>query len=165
MIQKQAPVVLLALILASCSNKIYYIDYEAYPVLPISGTSKKLRALSELKPGLQERMFYGNYGGPGNSGGRPVDALDALFYDHDRAYVEGYRLKQLRESDRVLVEGLKALDTTNLSPQALAFRESAINFLSRRMSGWVGKPRDVKWGLRGKQRAFPMSEYRGSSRE
>ncbi|MEM9479451.1 MAG: hypothetical protein AAGA58_07345 [Verrucomicrobiota bacterium] len=161
----QAPALLLALMLVSCSNKVYYIDYEAYPVLPISGTSKKLRAMSKVKPGLKEKLFYGNYGGPGNNGGRPIDALDALFYEHDKAYVEGYRLRKLRESDRALVEGLEALDADGLSPKALAFREASINFFSRRISGWIGKPRDVKWGLRRKQQAFPISEYPGANRE
>ncbi len=151
--------------LTGCAKKIYYIDFDRYPQLPITGTSKVFRKMAEARPDVKKELFYGDYGGPGNNGTKPNDEMDRLFYEHDRAYIEGYRLRHLRDSDRKLVAGLKAIDEETLTPEALAYRNKAIKFFESPMSAWVGKPRDVRWGMRGKKRVFDMSEYPGTAPE
>lgn len=66
---------------------------------------------------------YGNYGGPGYSGGGrgeganftapPVDDLDDLFRDHDIAYQNARGTDDIDEADRELVAGISSLPERN----------------------------------------------------
>ena len=153
-----------AAFLSSCANKTYYIDYGAYPVLPITSTSKTLRAMGRTNPKFRKKAFYGNYGGPGNNGGAPIDAMDKLFYEHDRAYIECVKLSELRDADEALINGLEALDENTLSEHAIDYRDRATGFFLKPLSQFIGKPRDVRLGIRSEKRAFPIEEYPGPKR-
>jgi hypothetical protein len=73
---------------------------------------------------------YGNYGGPNYSDGRvllptevtplttpPVDALDALFQEHDRAYNNSSDPLTLAQADLGLIRGIAALSDDQLSAE------------------------------------------------
>ena len=70
--------------------------------------------------------------------------------DHDLAYLQGLTLEELIASDRLLISQLEALDTTNFSPQAEAYRQRAIGYFNQRISRIVGKPPDVVIGKKRK---------------
>jgi hypothetical protein len=73
---------------------------------------------------------YGNYGGPGYTGGTtdplqwnytiaPVDALDALFKLHDRAYdLSITPVEDRPEADLALIQGIARLPEGRLDAQA-----------------------------------------------
>ncbi len=128
---------------ASCEYRPVYLNKSEYPVLPSSKRTEQRRDRGERDPVYEERMFWGNYGGPGDLGGRPVDELDRLFYEHDLAYTQGVRMRELMEADRELVRKLKALDPAKLSSDANAYRKRAILFFKLPVSRWIGKPSDV----------------------
>ncbi len=115
----------------------------SYPMLPCAPYSEELRAKAAGNPELRDRFFWGNYGGPGCSGGEPVDAMDQLFYQHDIAYLEGIKLRDLRRADRLLIRQLKALDPDALTPEARSYRRKAMVYFRLPISRWVGKPKDV----------------------
>ncbi len=119
-----------------------------YPVLPVAAPSTYWQARAERNPALKEKLCWENYGGPGNRGGEPVDAMDRLFYAHDIAYVQKFRIKELREDDRVLVRGLEAIDPATLSARGRAYRKRAIAFFKCPLSRWIGKPREVLLRMR-----------------
>ena len=68
-------------------------------------------------------LTYGNYGGPGWSGGEfqhdrakirwevnPSDDMDVLFYDHDYAWNYAKHVEDLRQADQTLIDSLRRLD-------------------------------------------------------
>lgn len=114
-----------------------------YPELPASSFAAKLRAKAKVDPDLRVKMFWGNYGGPGNRGGPPRDEMDWLFYGHDLSYLQGVRLRELRASDRQLVRDLKKIDAGSLSLRGRAYRERAMLYFRLPISRWIGKPTDV----------------------
>ena len=74
---------------------------------------------------------YGNYGGLNYSDGRllgpgqtpsfsaqPVDALDALFLEHDRVYYSSVDPDVLAQADLILLEGIRNLPDAALSGEA-----------------------------------------------
>lgn len=128
---------------SSCEYRPVYLNKSEYPTLPSSKRTEQRRARGERDPVYEERMFWGNYGGPGDLGGQPVDEMDRLFYEHDLAYTQGVRMQELLEADRELVRQLTALDPATLSPEADAYRKRAILFFKLPVSRWIGKPGDV----------------------
>src|SRR3954463_8401173 len=84
---------------------------------------------------------YGEYGGPGYSGGevltsptqqvdysvQPVDALDALFRLHDQAY-DSPDLSVRAQGDFDLIKGISKLPSGQLDPEASAYAGLATLF-------------------------------------
>ena len=128
---------------SSCEYRPVYLKKSDYPVLPLSNRTEQRRARGERNPVYEERMFWGNYGGPGDLGGLPIDEMDRMFYDHDLSYIRGVRMRELLKADRELARRLKALDPVTLSPEADAYRKRAILFFQLPVSRWIGKPKDV----------------------
>lgn len=140
-------------LLASCatSRSTYDLDYTQYPRLP--GTSAIFRTIARLTPGVKNKAFYGNYGGPGSKPGPPVDDMDEMFRRHDIAYFEGATLDELLASDALLVQRLKALDPASLSKEAAAYRARVIRFFESGKRTF-GKSRDV---VGGRKRPFTVT--------
>lgn len=137
-------------VLSSCSAKVLHIDYYAYPQLPELTSSKFLKKLAMSSPKLEAKAFYGNYGGPGNKAGKPVDAMDELFWLHDIAYLESYKYRQMRQADIDLIAGLEKVDSSKLTPGGELYRLRAIDYFSSPVSRVVGKPISVILGLKKK---------------
>lgn len=91
-------------------------------------------------PLTKKKAFWGNYGGPGNRGGAPVDAMDEIFRRHDISYLEAMSYAETVKSDGVLVERLEALDEGAMSTEAKRFRRSAVRFFKSPMGKVLGKP-------------------------
>lgn len=104
-------------------------------------------------------LTYGNYGGPGWSGGEfqhdrllikwevpPSDDMDVLFYDHDLAWNYAKSKDDLIRADQILVDSLRKLDpnprkwfnppTRNSIWWARFYRHAAI--LTFRTKLWLG---------------------------
>jgi len=114
-----------------------------FPSLPCGEFSESLRAKAMGNPDLGAKFFWGNYGGPGCLGGEPVDSMDWLFYQHDVAYLDGVKLRELRAADRLLIRQLKEIDPDSLTPQGRKYRRRAIIYFRMPFSRWIGKPADV----------------------
>ena len=78
--------------LTGCSTRTVVIDYESYPKLPMTVPVKVLRFVAK-GPLTRDKAFWGNYGGPGNEGGEPVDAMDEFFRQHDVSYLEALTME------------------------------------------------------------------------
>jgi hypothetical protein len=107
---------------------------------PDSTISAVFRAVQKGIPYTSKRAFWGNYGGSGNAGGKPIDEMDELFRRHDIVYVEAKSLPVLREADRQLVAALKRIDPTTLPPEGREFRDTAIHFMDSPVAETVAKP-------------------------
>jgi hypothetical protein len=116
------------------------VEEAAYPKLSNNVTARLYRLLLHTNPLTKKRAFYGNYGGPGNRGGAPVDAMDALFLEHDRAYLGKRSRKQMIAADQLLVEALMGIDPDILDPTGRAYRKRAITFFSSSFSRMISKP-------------------------
>ncbi len=137
----------LALLTSCATSTPQYIAKNSYPVLEMPCTTRTLRSAANATPFTRARAFYGNYGGPGNQGGKPVDQMDEFFYRHDLVYMQGTRFRQLRDSDLELADQLEEIDPKKLAPQAAAFRNRSISYM-RGFFGYITKPLDVVMGLR-----------------
>ena len=120
------------------------VDFSSYQKVPESRNSRFLRALLMAIRYTKERAFYGRYGGSGNMGGRPIDAVDALCRKHDIVYATAQAVPSLRLADQVFVTELLELDPQTLPPKARDFRGRAIAFMSRNTARFLGKP-PVTW--------------------
>ena len=116
-----------------------------------------MRYVVESNRFFKEHVLYGNYGGPGCLGGVPTDELDEIFRQHDLSYLRGVKLSELIQADRDLIEKLEALDTSQLSPQAEAYRRRAIRYFQRPISRIVGKPPKVVFGIRDRPNIIDIS--------
>ena len=103
-------------------------------------TSRLCRAALKSNPLTSKRAFYGNYGGPGDYGGVPIDFMDELFFQHDLCYCESRSLRRMIDGDKALVSALKAIDPDTLDDDARAYRKRAIAFFRSPFSRIVGKP-------------------------
>ncbi len=130
-------------LIGSCAHRPTYLKKSEFPQLPIAEASARWQERAERSPELKEKLYWKNYGGPGNRGGRPADEMDWLFYRHDLAYLEGVRLRSLRSADRELVRDLRAIDPGALDEAGRRYRKRAILFFSLPVSRWVGKPGDI----------------------
>lgn len=125
------------------SHRQVRLKQSDFPKLPAASYSAKLRAKAQIDPDLRAKFFWGNYGGPGNRGGRPVDEMDWLFYRHDLAYLQGLTLRELRQSDRQLIRALREIEPDSLTLRGRAYRKRAIFYFRMPFSRWIGKPSDV----------------------
>ncbi len=115
-------------------------DYLSYRRIPWSATSLVYRVCLKAFPFSRGRAFYGHYGGNGNEGGYPIDAMDEIFRRHDIVYREADSLRTLRWADEACVGALRLLDPSRLSPVGREFRERTILFMTSERSRWLGKP-------------------------
>lgn len=125
--------------MTSCSST-KGVNYRNYEQIPINPTSQIYRAVLKSIPYTRENAFYGNYGGSGNTGQKPIDQMDELFRRHDIVYHETTTITNMMEADRMLVLELKKIDAATLSPHGLQYRKSAINFMQSPMAFIIGKP-------------------------
>ncbi len=114
--------------------------YDNYASVPDTATGIVYRAVLKLIPYTRRNAFYGNWGGFGCRGGRPVDAMDEIFRRHDIAYTEARCYRTLCWADEACVEALKKTDPVTLKPGGRAYRERALSFFSNRSLAPVGKP-------------------------
>jgi hypothetical protein len=155
---------LLSITLSSCSSRIYHLDYTKYPKLPELAVSKMIHTVCEAIPPLEEKVYYGNYGGPGNHAGKPIDQMDEYFRQHDIAYLEGYKYRQLRGSDYQLIKNLKSIDSSTLTPAGKIYRRRVILYFASPTANFLGKPFNVLLGLRKKPVVIPGYGDQGSSK-
>jgi len=153
--------ILLAILQPSCSMRPVALHLADYPKLPTARTSLMLRALVDSNQFMRSRALWGNYGGPGDVGGVPIDPMDELFLQHDLAYLQGVKRRELLAADRRLISQLGALDAEDLSPAADNFRRRAMRYFSRPTSRVVGKPPDVLFGWK---RAPAVIDISGSDK-
>ena len=140
-------VLLVAIGVSACSSKTIDLDYASYPKIPMSLPVKTLR-LVVMNPLSKKKAIWGNYGGPGNRGGAPVDAQDALYRLHDISYLEVMKYNEIIDADRNLVEGLDRLDESKMNAHGKLFRERAIKYFSSPISRVLGKPWDLLFDTR-----------------
>ena len=132
--------------LPSCSTTTCELDLSEHPELPSARLTHAMRHIIVKSQFLRERAIWGNYGGPGCTGGRPIDQMDEWFRQHDLAYLQGVKRKELIAADKVLISQLETLEPEHLSSQADAYRRRAIRYFRRPISRVIGKPPDVLFG-------------------
>ena len=137
--------------LSGCSRKTKVLDYSQYPKLPMTVGTKSFRLLTRT-PLTRDRIYWGRYGGPGNRGGEPIDALDEIFRKHDIAYCESETREDVKKADELMIEELVALD--DLDPKAEKFRDRAVKFFTSPISQIIGKP----WALVFNKRRIPTAK-------
>ena len=152
---KYLKLILLSIALSSCSSRVYHLDYTKYPKLPELAVSKMIHTVCEAIPPLEEKVYYGNYGGPGNHAGKPIDQMDEYFRQHDVSYLQGYKYRQLRQSDYTLINNLKSIDPDTLTPRGKLYRRRVILYFASPTANIVGKPINVLLGLRKKPVVIP----------
>ncbi len=116
------------------------IDWENYERTPETPIHNAVGSLCRALPGVKKLVFYGNWGGIGNKGGKPIDAMDELFRRHDTVYCLGTSAPIVRESDIQLVARLKEIDPSTLSRHGKKYQKRAIFFFQSPMSKIVAKP-------------------------
>ncbi len=135
-----------ALLLASCASPPYQVvNYQAYEPTPLKPASKFWRGLAKGNSWTAKMAFYGNWGGSGNEGGKPVDDLDEGFRRHDIVYYECRSGVHLRTADRCLIEWLENLDESTLDDDQIQFRVRAVKFMNSPISLVLGKPPFCGW--------------------
>lgn len=160
MIRRRSPLlILIASLQCSCATKQVALDLREYPDLPTARTSLVLRAIANSNQFLRSRGLWGNYGGPGDAGGAPIDALDEIFHQHDLAYLRGVEHHELLAADRRLISQLEALDPITIGPAADAYRRRAIRYFSRPISRVVGKPPNVLFGWKTRPAIIDTSNW------
>ncbi len=127
------------LLLPSCSST-RSVDYADYERIPITTSSLAFRALAKTNPVTAEMAFYGNYGGPGNDGGKPIDKMDELFRRHDIVYYASKTKKTMRVADQELVARLRDLSPEEMDKRGQRYRTRVINFCTSPWCGVIGKP-------------------------
>jgi hypothetical protein len=116
------------------------VNYAVYERIPMRTASATFRALAKTNPLTAKRAFYGNYGGPGNGGERPLDEMDELFRRHDIVYYNARTRGTMLVADAQLIEGLNRIDPSEMSAEAITFRDRAISFFQWPGSRVIGKP-------------------------
>jgi hypothetical protein len=81
------------------------MNYTNIKQLIESSTGKNVLHENPLSPTTRFYQFHGNYAGPGNRGGMPVDKLDRAAFHHDVAY---HRSRSLPDKKEALAKRLKA---------------------------------------------------------
>ena len=145
---KTAALLILAAFQCSCATRQYELDLSEYPKLPGAKIVHSTRTLIERSEKLSHLALWGNYGGPGCVGGKPIDSMDECFRRHDLSYLQGVKRRQLIEADRLLISHLESLDPDNLTPEADVYRRRAIRYFERPISRIIGKPPNVLFGLK-----------------
>jgi len=136
-----AGVAVLSLLMTSCASRIpQTVDHSVYTQQPDTASSKFWRGLAKSMPFSKDAAFYGNWGGSGNKGGRPIDQLDEAFRRHDIVYHESRCGAHLKAADSALVTWLERIDADTLEPGARKYRKTAIKFMSSPLANFVGKP-------------------------
>ena len=111
-----AGVAVLSLLMPSCACRIPQEDnHSAYTKHPKRASSKFWRGLAKSMPFSKDAAFYGNWGGSGNKGGRPIDQLDEAFRRHDIVYYESVAGNISRLPTVRSLPGLKRSMQTRLS--------------------------------------------------
>lgn len=146
--------------LASCASSTPpKIDYRGYEKLSRKGSIHLWRKLSELTPGVRDMAFYGNWGGPGSSGGEPVDWMDEGFRRHDIVYFHSFSRKNFRAADEALINWLENGDTLALDGKGRVYRIRSIRFFRSRFAAILGKPpRAMLWRREAKEAYFQSPE-------
>ncbi len=111
----------------------------AYPKLYDNLTSRVYRVVLKAIPYTRERAFHGNYGGSGNAGGPPVDAMDDLFRRHDILYNHMRTLRLMVSADKALCLALRKVDGEALDEKGMEFRDRALGFFESPASRVFGK--------------------------
>jgi len=151
----------LGLALSSCAIRPE-VDFRAYEKAPTALTSNLSRCVAKVCPPVKHLLYYGNYGGLGQKGGEPVDAMDDLFRRHDMCYYLGSSLNTLYQSDAALIAGLEALDPSILDERGQKYRLRAIKYFSSPMAKVVGKPVSLVLRRKDPERAEGPLEEPGS---
>lgn len=112
-----------------------------------------------LTPGPENLLFptYGNYGGPGYSGGAdigagetpaptllPVDDLDGLFRQHDDAYTPTATPLELANADIRLIEGIRALPEDAVTGEGDLYAGGVILALIYQIAEIHGQPQVLR---------------------
>jgi len=138
----------LAMCLLACcaSSPPPPVDYHAYEKLSRKGSIHLWRKISKVTPGVRGLVFYGNWGGPGSSGGEPRDWMDEGFRRHDIVYFNSLSRKNFRIADEALVGWLENGDVPSLDKRGRAYRDRSIQFFQSRFASILGKPpRTLLW--------------------
>lgn len=125
---------------SSRSSRLSSSETSGFERLPQRVSTSAYRTIFKAIPYTRERAFHGNYGGSGNRGGFPTDAMDELFRRHDIVYMDTRTLPQMAAADKALVELLKELDPGTMDEDARAYRDRAISFMESPISNVIGKP-------------------------
>lgn len=129
------------LFLSACATVTRHpVAYHQYQKIPLSTSSKVYRAALRSNRWTRARSFYGNYGGPGNTGGRPIDTMDDLFRRHDIVYWESRAARTMKEADRALVSRLEDLDKLALPDGAHVYRRLVMEYFGSPAAKVLGKP-------------------------
>lgn len=115
-------------------------DYSTFAKIPDKPTSIAYRLVLQTIPYTRERAFWGQWGGCGNRGGKPVDEMDEIFWKHDVVYAEARSIRTMKLADEACVAALAKLDTESMSDEALEFHKRSTKFFTSRLSTVVGKP-------------------------
>ena len=115
-------------------------DHSAYAHIPDTPTSWLYRTVAKAIPYTHDRAFWGNWAGSGCGGGMPIDEMDEIFRLHDIAYAEVRSIQTMQWADAACVEALGKLDTTKMSPEAIAFKNRSSSFFANRKLTLIGKP-------------------------
>lgn len=142
----------LILLHASCAGPEHVVvHHRSYQKTPEFPSSTFWHAVSKSTPWTAKSAFYGNWGGAGNHGGKPVDLMDEGFRRHDIVYYESRHRDHLRAADRALVRWLESIDEGSIDEAGREFRKRAIAFMDSPVSAVVGKS--------------PLMAFRGKERE
>jgi len=132
---------LLPLVLPSCGTLNHAaVDHLHYEKTPDGLSTRLWRAAAKSTPWSARRAFYANWGGPGNTGGKPADRMDEGFRRHDIVYMEARSLRNMRKADQELVVWLESIDESTLDEAGKAYRQRAIAFMKSPLAAVVGKP-------------------------
>ena len=134
MLLKIGSVSVLLVFLVSCAAGNRTVDLDRREAM-----SPAVHSIAQKLPFVQP-VTYGNWGGPGSSGGEPVDAMDELFRRHDLVYYLSMGREPMRCSDYLLIEQLQRLDASTLDETGILFRDRSIRFLQSPVAGVLGKP-------------------------
>lgn len=132
---------IVAVSLPSCASVFQRsVAYDQYPNIPDRPVSGLIRNLVKDNPWLDKHIFYGRYGGFGDSGGLPVDDLDEVFRRHDIVYNEVRSFRALCWSDDAAAVAIARVNPQRLSPAGQDFQRRSHEFFVTPCWRWVGKP-------------------------
>lgn len=100
-------------------------------IQPVTNFNQLEKYIKLLKPTEKFYRIHGNYCGPGNRGGQPVDSIDSACRLHDVCYmINGYHDPIC---DKELVDWILRINPKTLSPYQRKIQWAIVNWFDQKL--------------------------------
>lgn len=106
-------------------------EFDPASVKPVTSFNELDKYIKFLKPTEKFYRIHGNYCGPGNRGGSPVDKIDAMCQLHDVCYmINGYHDPVC---DEELIKWVASINASTLTRYQRGIRQAIIHWFDKKL--------------------------------